>query len=329
MKLASFLSLLYVSSSFSWKHDWSTALSSQFADYGYSTLTDSQAQFVANHYSIVSLEKCTGPGPTEKNVWATAAQLKAIKPSMIVMFYWAVDQQGLECYDAYTDYMKQPNFWLRDDNGNYINNSAGVPLLDTTVSEARDWWVSIPLGGSTSPKANLIDGVLADGVGSRCPPDLGSQRCLLYTNGKSTMIKQLQALLDSVNNGTVIGNGIDMYANLPSGDNNFYTLKDMNGIMGEHFAVFESVLPNGNLNTSLVAEFLDLVTAAAELNKTVVIGTWPGLYITPFNQDGWPSWPNQQQPNTTDGWRAALLLKHTFALAGFFNSCNGNSLYAI
>lgn len=31
----------------------------------------------------------------------------------------------------------------------------------------------------------------------------------------------------------------------------------------------------------------------------------------------WPSWPNNSQPTNNSGWQAALLAKHTFALAGF------------
>ena len=305
-------------------HNWESALSSQFADFGYSALTDPQAQFVASHYSIVSLEKCTGPGKTEDEVWATAEKLKAIKPSMVVMFYWAVDQQGLQCYSAYSEYMQHSEWWLKNDAGSYVNNSGGVPMLDTSNENARSWWVSVPLGGAGSPKQLLIDGVLADGTGSRCPQGLGAQKCSDYTNGKSEMIKQLQALFTSVNSGSVIGNGIDMYGNLPSNDYNLYTLSDMTGIMGEHFAVFESVLPDGSLNATLVSEYLYAVSTAAAMNKTVVMGTWPGLYITPFNNDGWPSWPRNSQPNTTDGWREALSTKHTFALAGFLTVAEVN-----
>lgn len=31
----------------------------------------------------------------------------------------------------------------------------------------------------------------------------------------------------------------------------------------------------------------------------------------------WPSWPNNSQPTDNAGWQAALLAKHTFALAGY------------
>ena len=58
-------------------HGFGTALESQFIDYGYSTLTPQQAAFVASHYAIVSLEKCTGPGHAAKQ-GAAAAQARPV-----------------------------------------------------------------------------------------------------------------------------------------------------------------------------------------------------------------------------------------------------------
>lgn len=73
-----------------WSHGWENALASQFIDFGYQALTQEQAAFVATHYAISSFEKCTGPGPTEPNVYATAARVKAANPAAKVMFYWDV-----------------------------------------------------------------------------------------------------------------------------------------------------------------------------------------------------------------------------------------------
>ena len=321
----------------SWEHSWDTALAGQFIDYGYQTLTGDQAQFVATHYSIVSLEKCTGPGPTEPNVWATAQQLKSINPAIKVLFYWDLDQAALSCYNAYHEYMASPQFWLKDDQGAVVYNgdSPPVPRMDYTVKAARDWWINVPLNGTTTRRddrgneqpAQWIDGILADGTGSRCPsPKISKQRCDTIISAKSAMIQELQALFTTANNGRVIGNGIDMYDGGPR-DRNIYSLQDMSGIIGEHFAVFESVNANNNtLNTALVAEFLDILSDAAinHPNKTIVIATWPGLCTSPFNKDGYPSWPGNTQPTTVDGWRAAMLAKHTFALAGYLTIAGPN-----
>ena len=312
-----------------WMHGWDTALGSQFIDFGYKALSAAQAQNVADHYSIVSLEKCFGPGQTtEATIWATAAQLKAIKPSMKVLFYWPLDQQGLPCYAAWSTYLLRPDWWLRDDAGMFtFNNSFGAPQLDFTNTDARNWWVSIPLNGTGSPAAHLVDGVLADGTGSRCPSSSGvgisAARCAALIAAKSLMVQQLQALLNAKNGGSVIGNGLDEYNSGPA-DHNLYTLADMDGMMAEHFAVFESVLPSGAFDVPRVAAFMANVTAAAAVNKTVVVSLWPGPCVTPFTATGWPSWPGGTQPNTTDGWRAALLDKHRFALAAFLTIAEPN-----
>jgi len=301
-----------------WTHDWTTAASAQFADFGYVALTPAQSAFAAASYTIVSLEKCTGPGPTEANIYATAARIKAANAKTRVLFYWATDQQGIWCYAASAALLANPSWWLRDDAGRVINVTQGassVPRIDYTVAAARDWWASVPLAGAGA--AALIDGVLADGTGSRCPaPGISAARCAALVAGKSAMVRQLQAALDAANGGSVLGNGLDLYDGGPA-DHNLYTLADMDGIMGEHYAVFESVRANGTLDVDRVALFISLVGEAAAKKKLVVVATWPGLYMTPFAADGWPSWPNASQPTTTVGWQAALLAKHAFALAAY------------
>jgi len=74
-----------------WTHSWNRALEAQFIDFGYGLLNSEQAAFVASHYSIVSLEKCTGNPHTEAGIWATATQLKAINPAIKVLFYIHTD----------------------------------------------------------------------------------------------------------------------------------------------------------------------------------------------------------------------------------------------
>ena len=301
-----------------WTHPWETALASQFVDFGYTALNAEQSTFAVSKYRIISLEKCTGPGPTEANIYATAARLKALDPSVKTLFYWATDQQGIWCYSAAQALLANPGWWLRDDAGHVINVTQGAisyPRIDYTVAAARAWWASVPLAGAGA--AAVIDGVLADGTGGRCPaPGIAPARCAALVAGKSAMVRALQAALRAANGGSVLGNGLDLYPDAPP-DNNMYTLADMDGILGEHFAVFESVRGDGSLDAARVALFIRLVGEAAAQGKLVVVATWPGLYTTPFTADGWPSWPNASQPTSTAGWQAALLAKHAFALAAF------------
>jgi len=298
-----------------WTHSWNTALSAQFIDFGYQPLSEAQATFIANHYGIVSLEKCTG-NPTEVTVWATAKQLKAINPKLKVLFYWDLDQTALNCYDAYHEYMNHSEWWLRDDRGVVVYNAGKIPMMDYTVAAARDWWVNVPLNGTGAPMAPWIDGVLADGTGGTCPASgINAQRCQNLEEAKSLMVSTLQGLFDSTNNGSVIENGLNFY----DSHHNMHTLKDSNGIMAEHFAAFEALYPNsGKLNSSQVAKFIELVGTAANAGKMVVVATWVGQYVKPM------VWFGNTQPTTNDGWREAMLQKHTFALAGFLTMAAPN-----
>ncbi len=49
--------------------------------------------------------------------------------------------------------------------------------------------------------------------------------------------------------------------------------------MAEHFAVFEAVLSNGSFDAPLVDNMMQLITEAANMNKTVVIALWHGPCI--------------------------------------------------
>ena len=318
----------------SFTHSWDTALAAQFIDVGYTMFSPSQAAFVASHYAVVSLEKCFQPqgahGVTEASIWRQAAALKALNPAIKVLFYLHTDIVSLDCYAAHATYMAHPEWWLTDAAGNFINSTAGQPLLDTTQPAARAWWASIPLNGTTGLAllegsnltiAYLVDGVLADGTGRRCQTSkVNASRCSALVAGKAAMVRELQGILAAANGGAVFGNGIDM--SLPP-DYNLGSLPDMGGIMLEHFACFENLRPNGTLNPDMVAASIQAVADAAASGKPVVVATWPGLIKLPF-VGGLPSWPGGTQPNTTEGWRAALARKHAFALAGFLIVAEAN-----
>jgi hypothetical protein len=279
----------------------------------------------------VSFEKCTGyPGvSTEVGIYRTAAQLKALNPSLRVLFYLHTDLHNIICYAASARYLASPDWWLRDRNGVVRNDSFGIPYMNFSVPAARAWWVSIPLNGSGSPGASLIDGMLADGTSSTSTAGcadralaLSPAECAAQVAGKRLMVRDLQAVFDAANGGPVIGNGITMYPK--DTDQNMGTLGDSDGIMAEHFATFESVLGSGALNVTRVALFMQRVGEAAAAGRMVVVATWPGLLVGPTTPNGFYSWPRGTQPNTTGGWAPVMLQKHTFALAGALTMAHEN-----
>ena len=311
-------------------HGWDTALESQFADFGYSCgepgcvgitpFTPARAAAVVEKYAVISLEKCTGRNDTEGAIWASAALLKSLKPSLKVFFYLATDMGGFQCYSNLEFYLSRTDFHLHDDSGKVINASTNIPYLDYANPAATAWWASLPMNGTQY--SHLIDGVLADSSGPPCPlPNVSPQRCAALAEGKAGMVSALQGLFNASNGGVVLQNLITMYGNQPRDGLDW--LPYSTGVMGEHFAVFEDVLKDGSLNASKVIEFMEAVSTAQRAGKMVVIGTWPGLF-TGFSKTGDPMWPGNTQPTTVAGWQGAMLDKHAFALAGFLTVAEEN-----
>ena len=82
-----------------------------------------QATFLATHYAVLSLEKCTlqqdGYG-TEEGIYKTAVQLKAINPAVEVFMYWGVDDQGYQCSKQVEGLLADhPEYFLHDNKGTH------------------------------------------------------------------------------------------------------------------------------------------------------------------------------------------------------------------
>jgi len=261
-----------------WSHGWDTAGASWWGDFGYSTLTQTQAQFVADHYYLASLEKCTGRAQglvTEDGIYSTAAQLKALNKDVKVAFYWHTGQAGISCYWAQKEFEAHQEWWLRDDHGNVVGHKdsthpAGQPRIDWTVEAAADWWVSVPLRGyngtSAARAAQLIDGVLADGAGFESIPNISAARLQTLYRAKLSMLGRLQAAFDGVGRGGVVfGNGLSEYDQDPQDPHNEGILSAVRGVQNEHFAAFEQVQRDGTLNLAKVSDALDVIEWASNL----------------------------------------------------------------
>lgn len=311
-----------------WHHKWTTGHDMWFADFGYSTLTDEQAAFVASHYSVVSLEKCTGSNVhmmTEPAIYQTAKQLKKLNPQLKVIFYWDTDQGAIGCYAANKTLNAHPEWWLKQDNGSYVPG----PRIDFSVQAAADWWVSVPLDPQWGdPK--MIDGVLADGAGYGPIPGVSTARAETFYSAKKAAMAKMQAKYTALNGGIVMGNGLNMYGGAnanPGHPHDLDLLDSVGAVMNEHYAVFESVnAHNHSLNLEMVKTDLAIIEqAASDLTKNVFVSTWPGLFVG-FGKDGFPLWPQggESQPVGNDGWRKALSDHFMFAFASVLTVAGPN-----
>ena len=336
MKLLATLSAAAIASAASsWRHGWDTASAMTFADFNPpSTLSDAQVEFVASKYRIVSLEKCTGIGSgvtTEESIYSHAQRIKAISPSTKVIFYLSTDQAGIGCYSAGAEFKANPDWWLRDDNGNVVNGKDRA-IMDYTNPKARAWWLGIPLGGINGtgmyngvPVTTLIDGILADGAGWAFHKNMSLARIREQTEAKRNMVAELQNTFTKANGGVVMANGINNY-DPPNADPddpyNLGVLNFTNAVMNEHTAVFESVnRANDSFKMDMVARNLNAIEAAAKMDngsKTVFVQTWPGLYTTTGFNDG-TIYPPGGEPSPVNNsmWRDALRSHFAFAQALF------------
>ena len=106
-----------------------------------------------------------------------------------------------------TELKAHPDWWLRDDYGNVLTHGVNGLILDPTVPEAREWWMSIPFVGltNTSDQAYLIDGILADGVEWRpgvLGPNISESRYTTIYQAKMTMVEEMQKRFTAMNGGT-------------------------------------------------------------------------------------------------------------------------------
>jgi hypothetical protein len=254
-------------------HNFSTVAASSWSDFGYSLLTEAQAAWIAHNYAVVSLEKCTGRASgmnTEAAILQTAAQLKAQRGALRVMFYWSTSQAGIECYSANATFASHQEWWLKDDDGNVVQ----PPRIDVTNEAAVAWWVSVVPVSSAA-----IDGVLADDAGYNAITGIDSARREALYTAKLAMIRRLQARFDTEGRGGVVfGNGLSQYDQSPTDPHNRRILDAVAGVQNEHFAVFEQVDgQTGRLMKDKAADVLaEIERAGSNGTKSVFASFWAG-----------------------------------------------------
>jgi hypothetical protein len=104
--------------------------------------------------------------------------------------YWGTELSGIECYSAYDELAKHPEWLMKDDKGNVLKNK-----LDYSVPAAVDWWVNVPLNHTAS---GVLDGILADNAGWGAIPGVSHERLAKRNTAKVAMINEVQHRLKEV-----------------------------------------------------------------------------------------------------------------------------------
>jgi hypothetical protein len=220
-------------------------------------LSPSEIDFIAHNVRIAALEHFGGKrGPyqyQEDGVYANAAKLKAVNPSIKVLEYWGFAGAGHMNYRAYTD----PRFTAAGESWYATRSGEKHHRLDITNPVVRAWWAA---AAAKMVGAGKLDGLFIDGAMNK-PGDP-------WRDAKIELFKELRADLDALGQGhkyvvingnaqNFVGSGLAPY---------------VDGIMIEWFdLVYKGTPrpPERNL------EYLQAAYAIANSGKQVWLKAWP------------------------------------------------------
>jgi hypothetical protein len=315
-----------------WGHGWATAGSMLWVDIAARAgpLLPAQLQFLADTYSIISLEKCFNsaqfPGSTEGGARNASAALRRLNPALKVTFYFHRHKFFGGCYDSNAAFNRSA--WSAVDD-------AGIPfapiLYNTSLPQVQAYLASASVlpedGGSAPDGLPYFDGVFADGTADAASEyGIRAERYAAIAQGSHASLALTQAAVRAAMRpgARLIGNGITMYEGNPP-DHGLAVLPWVDGLCHEHFLGFEQLdRATGQTSPAMFAAVVSAIHAATDAGKVVLVKGWPGPACAPIGPLG-PSWCGSAASPllATAAGRAqasALLLQP--ALAGFLVLAN-------
>eukprot|EP01084_Bolivina_argentea_P083044 150354_1 len=301
-----------------------------------SLFTNYDAQFVGEHYNIISFAKCTGSPtkdgiPSEKVFEAIASKIRqyASTKKIKILFYFAADYAPCVCYNITQSFCANQSMYLRDDYGNiiYSNNDPQKPFYDHRQLDVRQVWVNAVTSVMNMCLANniIVNGIFVDGADKQIAAqnaNFSTQSQKQYDNAIFSLLDEARNTFSAINDDLmVIANGI--HTSGQRADDWLSLMPHADGMLGDHYMAWEEVMqPNGNINVTYLLFWFNISKAINDgvygANKTVIMKGWIGPETSPMNSFG-PSWPvgYGQTPTTLDEVRNAALELITYPLATY------------
>ena len=296
-----------------WGHSWETVGSFLWIDIAarVGPLSTEQLSFLADTYSIVSLEKCfnldTFIGNSEAGTRNASAALHALNPNLKVLFYFHMHKLFDNCYASNAAFNHQQ--WIATDDQGLALSSP--PLYNLSIPAMRAYMVDAILaaeGSGNNPADGLpyFDGVFGDGTA-----DAASEYGILperYAAIRDGSHANLQGVLNTVRStmrpgAKFIGNGITMYTGNPV-DHGLAALPYVDGFCHEHFLGFEQLdRITGALLPAVFATVVSSLRNATAQGRLVLVKAWPGPACQPITEMG-PSWCGAEAVPVTSKGRA-------------------------
>ena len=228
-------------------------------------LTDAEVTFVAQHSSLIALEKSHGVvphGSTEAGIADSARRIVAQRPGAKVLFYLNafINWPG---YAAFATY--RPEWTLRDSAGEIVRHPSGTPRPDPSQPAFREWWSDVV---ASAHRDAPLGGVFIDALPQALAPGLarqvGAAKAREVVAGLREMIALTRRKLGPER--IIVVNGLRT--------TDFRELLEWEGIDGlmiEHFGSFKTDRAE-DIRTDL-----ESVALAAAKGKFIVLKGWPGF----------------------------------------------------
>ena len=228
-------------------------------------LTEAEVTFVAQHSSLIALEKSHGVNPhgsTEAGIADSARRIVAQRPGAKVLFYLNafINWPG---YAAFATY--RPEWTLRDSAGEVVRHPSGTPRPDPSLPAFREWWSDVV---AAAHRDAPLGGVFIDALPQALAPGLarqvGAAKAREVVAGLREMIALTRRKLGPER--IILVNGLRT--------TDFRELLEWEGIDGlmiEHFGSFKTDRAE-DIRTDL-----ESIALAAAKGKFIVLKGWPGF----------------------------------------------------
>jgi hypothetical protein len=161
--------------------------------------SDEAVKFIADRYAGMATIGC-GCGKENSTMEADsvhfATRIKAVNPAANVGMYYRSDMalELAQCSSHSAEWNSHPEWWLKDDKGNYIKEHGSTHVMDFSNPECADFFAGVYLSVLNVKLASgnpAVDYIYMDGAGcsdTEYRTGIGPTRSRAICGGKMAMI---------------------------------------------------------------------------------------------------------------------------------------------
>ena len=293
---------------------------------------DESFAFVAEAYHAMATigTGCPSTGNTTMEDVAIqgATRIKAQNASANVGMYYRSDfaLELAKCSAHSDEWNSHPDWWLKDDKGNYINKHNSGYMMDFSNLDCAKFFKRVylyVLAAKLPSGKPAVDYIYMDGAGCSMDsyaPGVGPQRSAAICSGKMAFIRSLQVQLDARGLGqNLLLNGMDTDDAASQ-----FVASGAAGAMFDHWSILQYLnRTSGDFLMDAMEQAFDLATSPKVSNITIQIKGWPGPIVK--QRDMYP--PTLVQPKTTSEFQRVSGERFNSELALFLLVASENTFW--